>query len=72
MSTKYANLGKNYLEQVVCLAPVLQKYIQTNRQTNRPSPRGDPIRGRPPEQRHWNQTKTKIRNQKSLDQSQLI
>ena len=68
MTTKYANLGKNYLEQVVCLAPVLQKYIQTNR----PVPRGDPTRGRPPEQRHWNQTKTKIRKQKRLDQSQLI
>ena len=45
-----------------------QKYIQTNR----PGPRGDPVGGRPPEQRHWNQTKTKIRKQKSLDQSQLI
>ena len=48
MSTKYANLGKNYLEQVVCLAPVLQKYIQTKRQTNRPGPRGDPTRGGSP------------------------
>ena len=46
--------------------------IHTNRQTNRPGPRGDPTGGGPPEQRHWNQTKAKIRNQKSLDQSQLI
>ena len=72
MSTKYANLGKNYLEQVVCLAPVLQKYIQTKQQTNRPGPRGDPTGGGPPKQRHWIQTKIKIRNQSSLDQFQLI
>ena len=72
MTTKYANLRKNYLEQVVCHAPVLQKYIQTNRQKNRPGPSGDPTGGRPPEQRQWNQTKTKIRNQKRLDKSQLI
>ena len=32
----------NYLEQVVCLTPFLQKYIQKNRQTNRPGPRCDP------------------------------
>ena len=44
-----------------------QFYKNTYKQTdkkNRPSPRGDPIRGRPPKQKYWNQTKTKIRNQK--------
>ena len=49
-----------------------QKYIQTNRQTNTPGPRGDPTGGRPPDERHWNQTKTKLENRKSLDQSQPI
>ena len=47
-------------------------WISTNRQTKRPGPRGDPTGGRPPEESHWNQTKTKIRNRKRLDQFQIF
>ena len=73
-SLNYVNIGISPLlneitssQDITCFTPVKQKCIQTNRH----SPRGDLTRGRP-KQKDWNQTKTKIRNQKCLHQSHLI